>query len=100
MSMATFGDVLNTLLTIFALVACFNLPLFAFMMITRLQKKRIINTRDARSKYGVLYAGLKTNRKTTWLTPFFFLLRRAVFVLSVFIWQNRPLAQVTVAIYF
>ena len=90
------GDTLNSLLTVMALLICFNLPLYVFIRVTNQSDRQILETKQFKVEYGVFYAGLYTKRYENLLEPVFFFLRRMGFVLLICLWQSRPLAQVSI----
>ena len=81
---------MNSILTILALVICFNLPLLVFVKI------KIWNIENLAYYYTDSKLGAKLNQQR--LIFLFFILRRFFFVLIIFTLQHRPLAQVTLTI--
>ena len=60
LSGSSFGDVLNSILTIITLLFCFNLPLFIFIKVTNMQEREILEIKEFKTRFGVFYDGLST----------------------------------------
>lgn len=91
LSAVTFGDWLNSMLTIATLLVCFNLPLLVILLVVHQRKLNEEAKKDFWRKYGVFFEGVDTKRYGAILVCTIFFLRRIAFVLIAGLMVDSPL---------
>ena len=86
--METFGDGLNTVLTVVCLIVCFLAPLPVFLWLHISKVLGRLDKRKNRQQYGIFHRDLRTNL-TGLATPAFFFLRRIWISVVLFLFRQN-----------